>query len=345
MDATREGVTEEQQEQQEPVNEEAPKEAAPETEQEAAPPPDSPAARRLAAMDEIENRRLAELTKELDAESPRQDEPDNAAQVAAQMDDELIDESALRRKVKMVVDGEEIVVPLEQLVRNAQKNGAADKRLAEATELLRQAREQNQARGETVGKVQTSAESDPSQDETVKTKLKDALAAIFSGDEDAATEAFAQVLASRQPAAPQVDTDAVAAAVTQKLDERSALLGFFEAYPKIASNRYLQAATDDAVAYFQQQGKPLAEALDLAGQAVYKEFGYEREQKAARQSQQATTRQDTVAARKAALDIPVGRTVSAEQSRNAPESSESSRSQIIAEMAAARRGEMPGARR
>ena len=336
MDATREGVTEEGNEVQ---NEQQEVQAEP-----VAPPPDSPASRRLAALDAIEDRRLAELAEESGV--PR-DEPKSepnveqkSDQVAEQLaDDGFVDADTLHRKVKMVIDGEEVVMPLEQIVRDAQKKGAADKRLAEATELLRQARA-----GETVGKVEPSAAPGPSHDETVKAKLKDALAAIFSGDEDAATNAFAQVLTARPTQATQVDPDALAEVVTQKLDERSALRGFFEAYPKVASNRYLQAAADDALAHYTREGKDFASALELAGQAVYQQFGYERDNKAAPEKP-ATTRQVDVAARKASMDIPVGRTTSAAQTRNAPESSEAERSQTIAEMAAARRGEMTGARR
>ena len=358
MDTTREGVTDEQGNEQ------------PQTL-----PPDSPAARRLAAMDNIRMSRVAELEGEIGAPVTLDETPSNVPpgegepgrqpdaapadagraerQLAEQLadDDGFISPDMLSRKVRLKVDGEELTVPLEQLVRTAQKESAADRRLREATELLRQAQaraQQPPQPGETTGNVQPSAAQGPSPDEeTVKAKLKDALGAIFSGDEDAAAEAFAQVLASRQaqPAAPQVDPDALAEVVTQRLDERSALDRFLGTYQRIASNPWLQQAADAELNRLRAEGKPFSEALDLAGKTVYEQFGYELPQAAPKNTAPATTRQETLRARKADLDIPVGRSVSAAQTRVAPESSEAERSMTIAEMAAARRGERQQARR
>lgn len=350
-DTTREGVTDEQDDATQP-----------DSEQPQALPPDSPAARRLAAMDSIRMARVAQLETEIGTpvvidDAPASDTPTDAKdqphaqEVAAQLadDDGFISPDMLSRKVRLKIDGEEVAVPLEQLVRTAQKESAADRRLREATELLRQAqaREQQAATPEkTTGTVSTSAEPGPSPDETVRAKLKDALGAIFSGDEDAAADAFAQVLASRQPQqAPQVDPDALAEVVTQRLDERSALDRFLGTYQRIASNPWLQQAADAEFERLRAEGKPFQEALDGAGRAVYQQFGYEIPQANPGTKPPATTRQDTLRARKADLDIPVGRSVSAAQTRVAPESSEAERSMTIADMAAARRGERQQARR
>lgn len=353
-DTTREGVTDEQDDV-----------ARPDSEQPQVVPPDSPAARRLAAMDSIRMARVAQLETEIGTPVAIDDAPastpptDKGAesqapegQVAAQLgdDDGFISPDMLSRKVRLKVDGEELAVPLEQLIRSAQKESAADRRLREATELLRQAQahEQRAATYEkTTGTVSTSAEPGPSPDETVKAKLKDALGAIFSGDEDAAADAFAQVLASRQPqpAAPQVDPDALAEVVTQRLDERSALDRFLGTYQRIASNPWLQQAADAEFERLRAEGTPFQEALDAAGRAVYQQFGYEIPKAEPQKREPTTTRQDTLKARKADLDIPVGRSVSAAQTRVAPESSEAERSMTIAEMAAARRGERQQARR
>lgn len=352
-DTTREGVT----------DNEAPKTL----------PPDSPAARRLAAMDNIRMSRVADLETEIGAPVTIDDTPANVPpgsdagetdereegaeqpgerQLAAQLadDDGFISPDMLSRKVRLKVDGEELAVPLEQLVRTAQKESAADRRLREATELLRQAQaraQQEPQTGETTGNVQPSAAPGLSPDETVKAKLKDALGAIFSGDEDAAADAFAQVLASRQPqpAAPQVDPDALAEVVTQRLDERSALDRFLGTYQRIASNPWLQQAADAELNRLRAEGKPFQEALDEAGRAVYQQFGYELPKAEPQKREPTTTRQETLRARKADLDIPVGRSVSAAQTRVAPESSEAERSMTIAEMASARRGERQQARR
>lgn len=325
--------------------------------------PGSPAARRLAAMDEIRKVRVAEFEKEVGAPVPLDDDPQpvetKAApeqhsarqpdQLANQLaDDDLLDPSMLGRKVRLKVDGEEVLVPLEQLVRTAQKESAADRRLREATELLRQAHERTQqaaAPRETTGNVTPSTSQDPP-DEAVKAKVKDALNAIFSGDEDAATEAFAQVLASRpSQQTPQVDPDSLAEVVTQRLDERRALDEFLRTYQRIATNPWLQQAADAELHRLRAEGKPFDEALNLAGKTVYEQFGYEAPQAESKGPAPATNRQETLRARKADLDIPVGRSVSAAQTRVAPESSEAERSMTIADMAAARRGERPQAGR
>lgn len=341
MDATREGVPEQDQDT---------------TEEQPAIIPGSPGARRLDAMDMISKSRTAALEMEIGesvTDEPQQeatdeprDEPDSEkeAEPEGQIDkqlaqDEFLDPSMLNRKVKLKVNGQEVVVPLEQVLRTAQKAEAADARLQRATELLREA----QARaGETTGKVETSAKSDPSaQDETVKTGLKAAVDAIFAGDDNAATEALAQVLAKQQqPAAPQVDPDKIADVVAQRLDERSALDRFLDAYPRIRSNPWLQAAADAALAHFQSEGKPFGEALDAAGKAVYLQFGYEQERAAPKEPEPTTTRRETLERRKAGMDIPTGRTVSTAATQVSPESSEAQRSLTISEMAAARRGEI-----
>lgn len=321
--------------------------------------PDSPAARRLAAMDSIRMTRVAELEAEtgvpvaLDDESerpapaePEPEQAEQARQIAQQMDDDLIDDTVMRRKVRLKIDGEEVTVPLEQLVRDAQKAGAADRRLAQATELLRRVQESQQQTNETAVSIPPSPAPSLPPDEMVRGKVKVALDAIFSGDEDAAANALAEVLAARQPQqAPTLDPDALAEVVTQRLDERSALDRFLGTYQRIAANPWLQQAADAELARLRAEGLPFAAALDQAGKAVYSQFGYEIPQAGPQNQTPTADRRETLNARKAGLDIPVGRTVSAAPTRTAPESSESERSMTIAEMAAARRGERPGAGR
>lgn len=344
MDATREGVPEQDQDT---------------TEEQPAIIPGSPGARRLDAMDMISKSRTAALEMEIGesvtdepqqeaADEPRdepRDEPDSEkeAEPEGQIDkqlaqDEFLDPSMFGRKVRMKVDGQEVVVPLEQVLRTAQKSEAADLRLQRATELLRAAQSRAE---ETTGSIEPSAKPGPSQDETVMAQLKAAVDAIFAGDDNAATEALAQVLAKQQqPAAPQVDPDKIADVVAQRLDERSALDRFLDAYPRIRSNPWLQAAADAALAHFQSEGKPFGEALDAAGKAVYLQFGYEQERAEKKGPEPTTTRRETLERRKAGMDIPTGRTVSTAATQVSPESSEAQRSLTISEMAAARRGEI-----
>ena len=337
MDATQPGVADEQEPIVDAQTDDQPNDQAP--------PPGSPAERRMAAMDAIGTARTAELAEEMGA-VPAEPEPEPERQVDVQLaDDEFLDPSMLNRKVKLRIDGQDVVLPLEQVVRTAQKSEAADRRLQQATELLRQAQGQAQRSEETTGNIPSSAPAGLSQDETDRPKLKAALDAIFSGDEDAAIEAFSQVLGRRQPQAAQADPDQMAEIVAQRLDERSALGEFLKSYPRIAANPWLQAAADAELSRLREEGSPFREALDQAGKVVYQQFGYEAPRAESQKPSPTTNRRETLEARKAGLDIPVGRTVSAEQSRVAPESSESQRSLTISEMAAARRGAIPAAAR
>lgn len=341
MDATREGVAEQDK-------------TADTAENENPIVPGSPGARRLEAMDMIGKSRTAALEQEIGesvTDEPKQEaadeptdepEPEKEAEPEGQVDkqlaqDEFLDPSMFGRKVRMKVDGHEVVVPLEQVLRTAQKSEAADLRLQRATELLRAAQSRAE---ETTGSIEPSAKPGPSQDETVMAQLKAAVGAIFSGDEDAATEALAQVMGKQQSAAQPVDPDAIAEVVAQRLDERSALDRFLDAYPRIRSNPWLQAAADAELARFRAEGKPFVEALESAGQSVYTQFGYERERAAPKEPEPTTTRRETLERRKAGMDIPTGRTVSTAATQVSPESSEAQRSLTISEMAAARRGEI-----
>ncbi|MFA5387495.1 MAG: hypothetical protein WC322_03830 [Candidatus Paceibacterota bacterium] len=335
--------------------------------------PGSPAARRMEAMDMIGKGRVAKLSEEIGApvvadETPVGENPDKQdaknedaddpepSQVDQQLAaDDFLDPAMLNRKVRIKVDGEERVVPLEQVLRTAQKAEAVDRRLQEATELLRNAQaaaQQGRTNGETTGNIQPSAGQNPpgqapqaETDEAVRARLKAAINAVFSGDEDAATDAFIQAIGRQQPAAPQIDPDQLADVVTQKVNERRALESFLGAYPRIAENPWLQAAADAALANELAGGKPFADALEAAGQSVYQQFGYQREQTAPKAESPTTNRREALEARKAGMDVPTGRTVSAAQTRVAPESSEAARSMTIADMAAARRGERPQAGR
>lgn len=325
------------------------------------PMPLTPMQKRMAMMDDIGSSRNRALEDELGitiddsdpvpAADPDVDpnapdpEPDRDAvareaeqnQTAQQLadDDEVLDPALLKRKVKLKVDGQEQLVDLDALVRNAQKFAAADQRLAQASELLRQA----QQRGETADTVQPSTGQTPPPSETVKARVKDALEAIFSGDEDAAAEKLASVLGEPRQVQPTINTDEIVNAVTQKVEQDRALKAFFQSYPKIAQDRYLQMAADDLFSYHQSQGKGFAEALEEAGRDIYDRYGFQREQ--ADTKPPATTRSETVNAKKARLDIPAARSVSAAQTDDSPESSEAVRSQTIAEIAASRRPPNP----
>lgn len=296
---------------------------------------------RLSIVDQIAAKREAEITTETghdfaektDEKSDEKTVDPQDEQVAAALadDDAYVPAEMLARKVKLKVNGVETETSLEQLVRDAQKSAAATQRLNEANEILRQAQE---LRSETPAKIPPSPAADPSEETIAKVKV--ALQAVFNGDEDAAAKQLAAVLAHPAPqAAPTVNTDEVAQVVTRKLEEDSALKEFFGAYPKVAQHPYVQGRADELFNEFATQGNNFRESLMKAGEALYKEIGWAAE-KTAPEPPTTTRRTQDLAARKAALDNPPSRTVSAATIATSPESSEDDRASIIREMAARR---------
>ena len=102
---------------------------------------DSP---RMRNLDAIAATRLAQLSEETNMEvAPVEEGLTTESQVAAQLEAQP---AAPVEKVKVKVDGTELEVSQEELVRTFQKNAAADKRLEEATRLLREAEQLAAAR-------------------------------------------------------------------------------------------------------------------------------------------------------------------------------------------------------
>lgn len=273
---------------------------------------------------------------EQSAAAPDQGEQQGEQVAAALADDEgYVPPEMLSRKVKLKIDGQETDRTLEDLVRSAQKNGAADARLREATELLRilQAAKSAEKPAETVATIQPSPVQGPSP-ETVS-RVKDALQAVFNGDEDAAAEKLAAMLTQPAPtAAPDINIDEVVEAAARRLDEKSALARFFAEYPKVAEHPYVQGRADELFRAYAEEGHDFQKSLMLAGEALYKEIGWQK--RTSPEPNPTTDRRQDLVARKAALDTPSSRSVSAAPAVVTPESSEESRVSTIQEMAARR---------
>ncbi len=309
---------------------------------------------RLSAVDRIAAAREAEFAAESGhqfADEPPADTPAdppvdppedphaNDEQIAANLadDETFVPPEMLGRKVRLKIDGQETDVTLDELVRGAQKNAAADRRLQEATQLLRDA--QVAASPKTVDKIPTSPATNPPPQESVVARVKDALQAVFNGDEDAAATKLAELLTPPAPQAahPVVDIDAVADAATRKLDERSALARFFEAYPNVEKFPYLGNRADELFRQHAAAGLGYEKALMAAGKDLYGELGWELPTRTEPPKPEPTTgRSQTLAARKAALEPPASRTASAATVTPPADSSEEERSSVVREMAARR---------
>lgn len=172
----------------------------------------------------------------------------------------------MKRKVKVNIDGVEDTRTLEQILRDAQKAGAADKRLREANELLAHARE-------TVPTVAPSPAPSPPPQATSKARAKQILEAVFSGDEEAATELLSTIIEAQQAPAPQIDAYQLAQQVKQSMSDDSALKAVAEEYPEVFRNDSTKLIADRFYNRAIADGKANAEAYRFAAARTYEEFG------------------------------------------------------------------------
>lgn len=192
-------------------------------------------------------------------------------QVQRQMEDATLEPHALDKlRVKVKIDGVESEVTVAEMQRQFQKNGAAERRLEEATRLLNEARAAKPPLGfdppaapsdSVVTQQATSGDADQ--------EGKDFLAALFDGDETKALEALKKIGLGRPAKEPTLDANQLAAqltpAIKQQLSYDSALEKFKGDYAEIVADPYLADLADRFLDAEVQGGKPFAEALESAG--------------------------------------------------------------------------------
>ena len=213
---------------------------------------------------EAENARRA-----LDEPEPEPEKPAAVEKPAepAKPETQLIDDPT-KFMVKLKVDGQEIVMPLADVVRIQQKEQAANKRLEEATRTLQEARAQP-------APTKPEPEQRPEDWEATKSEF---ITALYSGDEKKTAAAIDKIFAvGAQKATPTPAID-VTAAVQQELKKsavESALEKFRSDYSDIVSDPYLPMIADKFLAD-ELQGAPLEalpkgeipKVLDRAGKAT-----------------------------------------------------------------------------
>lgn len=166
--------------------------------------------------------------------------------------------------VTIKVDGQSREVPLSEIrdagVRTLQKESAADKRLAEATEIQRQASEMLRQAQTPVLLPTPSAPADAEELKAAAKKFSDA---IFSGEEDATQAAIEDVMKLQQVATPQTPSvsaeeisSMVQATVQQEESRRelaSAQLAFAKDFPDIDSDPDLKELANIKTIAIQQE--------------------------------------------------------------------------------------------
>ena len=306
-----------------------------------------PKTARELAMEALEANHLKRLEEEsgvkLTSDNPPSDDQlaeqlaDGALKDAPALapDDGLIADVA-GKKVRIKVDGVEQDVGLEDVLRSYQKGSAADRRLEEATLLLKQAKEQAQQQpAQQPQQVEAVTQPEAGPDD-LKTTVQSALRHLYRGDEEQAAAELAGVMArSAQvatPQAPTIDVDQIAQQLQYRMEVQGALQRVKTDYPDIYASDDLQALTLMKVQARETEGLPRPQAILAAAEDVYTLLG----KKVGRQEPAVQTQRDQKIARKAAMEqIPVAHVA---ESASAPDVDESP-SAVIRAMASRRLGQ------
>lgn len=236
------------------------------------------------------------------------------------------------QKIKVKVDGVEQEVDVDTLVRTFQKNSAADRRLEEATRLLREAEE----RATQVAAAPEQQVVEKSSDD-LRAEAATIIDRMYDGDKDAAAEALIQLMSKAkggdQPTPAPVAVDE--GEITDRVLARMAVNAAFEKvktdYPEIITNPDLEVLTAMKIDRAVAAGVPRAQAMIDAADEVYRTIG--KEPVGRQKPAPVNSRQDN----KARLDnIP---TASASATPSEPSQENSSPSSVIAEMARKRLGQ------
>lgn len=311
---------------------------------------------RMTAMERIAEQRrmsLAEDGVDMTGMEGTKEIPKDADidQLAAQLgqDDRVTHFASETARVRVKVDGEELDLPLSEVVKSYQKDSAASKRLQEATRLLQIAEQKANNIAQSSQEVNNSLaheDPDPAAKEGRISQVKGVFSKLYEGDEEGAAEEMLRLIdqgANKATQAP-IDPNRIASQVRQQLAVEDAYVGVKSDYPDIFSDTergvILGKETFSRMNAKEAQGFPRAQAMKEAVEEVAELFGIE---KAGRQkTAQTRTVRDTKLERKAVLDIPETANVVAGNKQSAGEVQNVS--SVIAEMARARLGQSLNAR-
>ena len=287
---------------------------------------------RVIAMEQIEQANLRRMEEEsgIKLES---DEPNVDAQIEEQLAPEVPESKV--RTVK--IDGEERTVSDDELIRSYQKNQAADRRLEEAAQLLREA---NARAEQLAAQVQSQTQEPAPVSDDMRSEVKNALAVIYGGDEDAAAEALTNLLVKTRggdqptPPQPQLSVDELAVAVQQRLDVDTAFAKIQSDYPDLIADSNLEMLTAMKINQLAATGIPRAQAMLSAADEIYASLG---KQPAGRQAPEPKPERNSRLENKGKLDPVRAASSSAIPPNVAAE--EANPSSVIQEMAARRLGQ------
>lgn len=249
----------------------------------------------------------------LEAEEKEPAPPDQAAQLAGEVAAAALSaKNQAPRKLKAKIDGEEVEVTEEEVLREYQKGKTADKRLEQVNVARRdlEAREAQLAlqMQQHPTKVGTDAEVviDPE-------VTKEFAEALKEGDSDKVTQAFTKAVSSATKAAVEqagrgnatqpVDPQAIAAQVRQQIAIDSVLEQSRKDYPELYADPDLELLAATKIQRAQSEGKTFAEALTEVTSDLATKFGWQPQGRAKPAAADNRTRSEKLA-RKAELEQP-----------------------------------------
>lgn len=241
-----------------------------------------PLSAREIAMEEINAKRLVELEREsgtsIDDQIATQ-----TAEAKERLPPAALDEDGNLIPVK--VDGEERHVTMDDLVRNYQKGETADKRLQEASRLLREAKEASERAAQIAAQREDPKPIAAKADEESRALESDYVElyrryqnSLYEGDENESARLFFE-LQQTMPAkdgqsgravAAIPTVDEITASVKKQLEEDSAFDQFSKSFNEIWSDPYLANIADSYLTTEIASGKHqgLNSALTAAGTAT-----------------------------------------------------------------------------
>lgn len=241
----------------------------------------TPLTAREIAMEKIASAQIdrARTAREFDGMDDVDVDPGNpdADQVALQQQPAKV-EPAAPRVSRIKVDGEEREVTDDELIRSYQKNAAADRRLEEASNLLREANERAaQLAAQVVTPPPVTTPETPDKD--FQAEVKSVLSKLYEGDEDKAADALASLLMKTRggdqptPTAPSIDIDQLTVQIQQKMDIEKAFASIQSDYPDLIADPDLEMLTAMKINRAVASGTPRAQAMLESAAEVYKSVG------------------------------------------------------------------------
>lgn len=303
-------------------------------------PQESPKSARELAMEKLAGEHLSRVRAagDFDGMDDEDIDPDNpdADQIALQAPAQP--EPPAPRVSRIKVDGEERDVTDDELIRSYQKNVAADRRLEEASRLLREANERAaQLAAQVSAPPQITQPESPSPD--FQAEVKSVLSKLYEGDEENASAALAGLLMKTrggdQPTpSPSIDLNQLTLQIQENMAIDSAFASLKTDYPDLVNDPDLEELTASKVSRAIANGTPRAQAILDSAAEVYKLIGKEPvgRQQEARADAKPSTRMDN----KQKLDL-VRPASGVAATKTTP--LEENASSVIEEMAARRLGQ------